>query len=284
MKNRVCLLVFFLWMSSCSHLFYYPDAYMHTDREKLAPYMKENEWQGPHGKVIAWTFTSTKSSPETNKVHILFFHGNAENVSSHFFFLYWLMERGYNYTIFDYPGYGGSEGEPNQRSTTETGRFVLDTLQKKYPDAAFLIFGQSLGGNIALYTAAERAPEHRICGTIIESSFLSYKSIARRVLGRHWSTWLFQPLAYVFISDAYSAKNNIQKLSPLPLLLLHNPKDPVVEFENSQDIFNAAPGPKELIVAENSGHAGAFVGEDRLKYQTLFLQFIKEHCQNYKNP
>lgn len=288
MKNRVCLLVFFLSMSSCGHMFYYPDAYMHFDRDKFTTYLQgskwqEDTWQGPYGKIIAWTFKSAKESLATNKIHILFFHGNAENVSSHFYSLLWILEQGYSYTIFDYPGYGGSEGEPSQKSTTEVGHFVLDKLHKIFPDTTFLIFGQSLGGNIALYTAAERPPDYRICGTVIESSFLSYKTVARRVLSRHWSTWLFQPLSYVLIRDSYSAQNNIQKLSPIPLLVLHNPSDPIVGFENGQDIFDAAPQPKEFVVTENSGHAGAFVGEDRTKFQNLFLNFIRKNCQNYKN-
>lgn len=284
MKNRGCLLVFFLLLSSCSHMFYYPDAYLHIDKDKIAPHLHEKELKGPEGKVIAWTFQSQKTTPATEKIHILFFHGNAENVSSHFYSLYWLMEAGYNYTIFDYPGYGGSEGEPSQKTTTETGKFMLDYLQKTYPDSAILIFGQSLGGNIALYSAAERTSGTPLCGTVIESSFLSYKTTARRVMARHWSTWLFQPLALLLVRDSYSAVDNIQKLAPVPLLVLHDATDPVVEFENGQDLFNTAPGPKDFVRMEASGHASGFHGPDRLKYQQIFLKFLKDHCQNYKRP
>lgn len=262
-------------MTSCSHLFYHPDSYLHSKKEALVPYLTEKELNGPDGKIIAWIFTNPK---KTKKTHLLFFHGNAENVSSHFYSLYWILEHGYSFTIFDYPGYGGSEGEPSQESTTKSGQFMIDYIATNYPDSPILIFGQSLGGNIALYSTAEKKQTKNLCGVVVDSTFLSYKIVARRTLAKNWFTWILQPLAYVLVSDSYSAKDNITKLAPLPLQIYHADTDSVVEIENGRDVFTAALEPKTFIEVTGGEHINAFTGPDRMKYQNSLLKFTKAHC------
>lgn len=273
------LIIFAFWISSCSHLFYYPDTIDRSPRKIITPYLKESLWAGPYGKVSAWTFQKNVKGVSHRKTHLVFFHGNAQNITSHFAALYWILDEGYSYTIFDYPGYGLSEGEASQKSTTETGRFVIDEIRRQNPDDKILVFGQSLGGNIAIYTAATYPEREKICGVVVDSTFLSYKTVARRALSRSWLTWLFQPLAYVLVSDSYSAKQTIQKISPTPLLIYHGQNDPVVDYVNGTDLYEAASEPKQLIPIKSYNHLESFFGPEKEQHKRTLLKFIEKNCE-----
>lgn len=273
------LIIFFSLATSCSHLFYQPDAFLYTDKKKIQKYLKENEISGTEGKIIAWTFSHPDLKPEQKKpVHIILFHGNAQNVSSHFYSLFWILEQGYEYTIFDYPGYGGSEGEPTRQSTTQSGIDVYKWVKAKYPKQKIFIFGQSLGGNISIYSTSKVLPDPQLCGIAVESTFLSYHTVARRLLARNWFTWLFQPLAYVLASDSYSASEAVQHLDSTPLLVMHGDQDPVVDYENGRDVFEAAKQPKTFVEVAGGQHIDALTFPDRNKYQKIFTNFIDQSC------
>lgn len=279
MKTRLLLILFLLITSSCSHLFYQPDSILYTDKQKIQKYFKEIEIPGPEGKIIAWSFSNPDLKSDQKKpVHLVFFHGNAQNVSSHFYSLFWILERGYDFTIFDYPGYGGSEGESTRESTTKTGIEVIKWAQQSFPHKKIFVFGQSLGGNVAIYSASKILPDPQICGLGVDSSYLSYHTVARRILAGNWLTWLFQPIAYLFVSNSFSASEGIKNLNFTPILVMHGNKDFVVDIENGRDIFKAASQPKTFIEVEGGNHINAFNFEDRLKYQKLFLAFIDQYC------
>lgn len=273
------LIIFFFLTTSCSHLFYQPDAFLYTDKEKIQKYFKEHEIQGPQGKIIAWTFSHPELKPEQKKrVHILLFHGNAQNVSSHFYSLFWILEKGYDYTIFDYPGYGGSEGEPTRESTTQSGIEVYRWLKQKYPGQKIFIFGQSLGGNISIYSTSKVLPDPQLCGIAVESTFLNYRTVARRVLARNWLTWIFQPIPYLLVSNSHSASEGVRDLRSTPLLVMHGDHDPVVDFANGKDVYEAALEPKTFVEVKNGQHIDALTFQDRVRYQNIFTDFIDQHC------
>jgi uncharacterized protein len=282
MKRPLCflsLVIFLFLATSCSHLFYQPDAFLYTDKEKIQKYFKENEIQGTEGKIIAWTFSNPDLKLEQKKpVHIILFHGNAQNVSSHFYSLFWILEKGYDYTIFDYPGYGGSEGEPTRKSTTQSGIDVYNWIKSRHPDQKIFIFGQSLGGNISIYSASRVIPDPQLCGIAVESTFLNYHTVAQRLLAKNWFTWIFQPIAYALVSDSYSASEAIHNLGTLPLLVMHGDQDPIVGFENGRDLFEAASQPKTFIEISGGQHIDALTFQDRNKYQKIFTEFIDQSC------
>jgi len=273
------LIIFFFLATSCSHLFYQPDAFLYTDKEKIQKYFKENEIQGSEGKIIVWTFSNPNLKPEQKKpVHLILFHGNAQNVSSHFYSLFWILEKGYDYTIFDYPGYGGSEGEPTRQSTTQSGIDVYKWVKSQHPDQKIFIFGQSLGGNISIYSASKVLPDPQLCGVAVESTFLNYHTVARRLLAKNWFTWIFQPIAYVLVSDSYSASEAVRQLGTTPLMVMHGDRDPVVGYENGQDLFQAANQPKFFVDVTGGQHIDALTFQDRNKYQKIFTDFIDQSC------
>jgi fermentation-respiration switch protein FrsA (DUF1100 family) len=249
---------------------------MYVNLAKVAPAPRQIEFKNSDGKKLVGWYFKADGKPKAN---ILFFHGNAENISSHFLALHWILSHGYSFFIFDYPGYGGSEGKPTQESTTQAGQMALQWLKEKYPDMPIAIFGQSLGGNIAMYTAATDQKKNPLCLVAVESTFKSYKKVGQRVLSNHWFTWALQWIPYLAVPEKFSATDRIDKISPTPLLVVHGEADPVVVIANGQDVFEAAKEPKEFWSVHNGQHIQAFWGPQGAEYRDKFVQYLDKHCR-----
>ncbi|MNJ98460.1 putative hydrolase [compost metagenome] len=270
------LLSFMGALSACGHMFYYPTQGMYVDVNKLEPRPQQIEFEtSDKKKVIGWYF-----QPESKKAkaRLLYFHGNGQNLSSHFIGLYWILKEDYEFMIFDYPGYGGSEGEPTQQSTTDSGKKALEWLNQQEPQLPVVIFGQSLGGNVALYTAAT-TKDPNTCMVVVESTFKSYPKVAQRVMAGHWTTWLFQLFPYLVISDSYSANNVIQDIAPTPLIVIHGDADPIVKIKNGEDVFAAAKAPKEFWKVPGGGHIQAFTGDHKEVFRKQLVAALEKNCK-----
>lgn len=209
---------------------------------------------------------------------ILFFHGNAENLTSHFYALYSAPANGYNYFIFDYRGYGQSGGDsPNPKGTVADGRAAIQWLRKHEPDRSIVIFGQSLGGAIALRAVLDLRKDFSPKAVIVDSTFPSYQSVARWALSQSWLTWFLQPLTYVLLSDRYAPDGQVAQLSPVPLLVIHGTQDHVVGHEMSDRLFSMASEPKEFWKIEGGQHID-FMWRDNGKYATKFYEYLDKYC------
>lgn len=268
-------LILSLYLLGCSHVLYYPDKKMYTDIKKLEIPPQIHKIKNYNSDSIElWHFQSKTFPP---KAVIVQFHGNAQNVSAHFTALYWALAHDFDFVTFDYPGYGGSEGVPTPESTVKTGIDVLKWTRKKYPNTPIVVFGQSLGGAIGLKSTLDAQSEVNPCLVTVESTFASYQGVGRDVLRQQWLTWLFQPLAYLLLSDEWAPNSKIKNLSPTPLVVMHSKKDPIVPFKMGQDVYNKAMAPKDFWET-TGGHIDAFTANDRLIWQNRFSQKIIEAC------
>lgn len=261
-------------LTACTHLFYQGDSWRYVDEKILAKPPEEVVFESEdHKKIHGWYF---HSGPHP-RGKILFFHGNAQNRSSHFYSLYWILGHHYDYLIFDYPGYGDSEGSPTQESTTMSGAVALNWLAKQEPQVPLILFGQSLGGNIAMYVAANH-PEAKPCEVVVDSTFKSYRKVAQRVLNHHWFTWPLQGLPYLIVSEDYSASDQVGKISPVPLLVFHSEADGIVSINNGEDVFAAAQEPKFFYRVPEGDHIQTFVGKHKDEYQKILLDSFAKYC------
>lgn len=232
-----------LLLTGCQSFFYMPLQNKIFDPAKINMHPDDVFLSTISGnKIHGWYFASTQKDV---KGTVLFFHGNAENITSHFLMLRWLPDAGYNYFIFDYPGYGLSTGKPNPENTVEAGIAAAEWLHEKKDQRPLIIYGHSLGGIIAMRAVEEMKSSVPIRNVIIEASFSSYKKMGRRVLSRQWWTWWLQPVTYVFVSDKYSPEP-ISQIAPIPMLFIHGTEDHVIEQESSEELYEAAKDPKEI--------------------------------------
>lgn len=256
-------------LGGCSSLLYYPTQGQHFDPGRIPLKYEDIFITGKDGKKIhAWYFPAVGP----NKGTFLYFHGNGENLTSHFIGLFWLPAKGYSYMIFDYPGYDKSEGEATPESTVEAGKAALRWLTKNKNTGPLFIYGQSLGGNIALRVALDMKQEVPIKAVIVDGTFASYQGVGRAVLAKNWLTWLLQPLPYLVLSDKY-APNNLQDLPPIPLLVIHGELDPVIPVNEGKKLFAKASEPKQLWLLPEGHHGDSFFTE-KARYREKLMEYL----------
>jgi len=209
---------------------------------------------------------------------ILFLHGNAENISTHIASVYWLPAHGYDVFLFDYRGYGKSEGQPTLSGIQKDYSAALDYLFHR-PGADtdnVFVFGQSLGAGVVLVGTDKSPYKSRLRAVITEGAFTSYRAVAREMFSHFWLTWLFQWPLSLTIDDDYRPIDHIAGISPTPLLLIHSKQDEVIPFHNALELYAAARQPKTLWVLKNVRHIHAFTKPEN---RNKLLEYLQAHLK-----
>ncbi len=187
---------------------------------------------------------------ETNPARdvLLFFHGNAGNISHRMVSLQLFNRLGLSTFIIDYRGYGESEGKPSEAGTyldaEAAWRYLVE--ERKVDPSQIVIFGRSLGAAIASYIASKHTPR----ALIIESAFTSVADLA----GRYYP---FMPVRWI----THFKYNTLDLVSAVkcPLLVVHSRQDDIIPFSHGRRIFDAAPMPKEFLEITGSHNDGFMV-------------------------
>lgn len=275
------LLAAALAATGCSNLLYYPVRPLILDPQKAAgldPEVVTFETEAGE-QIHAWWFASKKGPA---KATLVFFHGNAENLSSHFMSLAWMPDEGYQYLIFDYPGYGSSTGKPTPLGTVQSGVAALRFVHKYKDQRPLVIFGQSLGGNVAMRSFEEIRGEIPVCSLVIDSSFDSYRRAGRRALAKSWVTWIFQPLGWLLLSDD-QAPRDLSKFTPTPVLFIHGDGDRIIESRFSEEMYEKAREPKELWIIPGGRHIATF-HQNKGEYRKRLVEYLERRCGEPLSP
>lgn len=279
MGKSIALAMMILCTAACSSLLYYPSRVRFTDPKSLSYTPQEVRFKESSGnEVVAWYFQQPKGLPV--KARLVFFHGNGQNLSTHYISLYWLLQHGYEFLIFDYPGYGASQGDPSPENSVTSGIAATRWLLAREPKAPLAFFGQSLGGAVAFATALETKGEIPLCLLAVESTFGSFRGVARDVLAKNWWSWWMQPLTYLVLSDRYSPSGREDKLAPTPLIVIHGDDDQVVAFERGEKLFNRASEPKEFWRVPEGQHIDAFTGPLKNEFRPKLVAALDKHCRS----
>lgn len=272
-----------LCLFSCSGVFYQPDRNLHYPPEQFQLNPQNIQFLSGDGTHLTGWFFVTKQNPP--KGTLIQFHGNAENISSHYLSLIWMIQSGYNLFVFDYRGYGRSEGNPTQEGTYLDALAALNEgwrlhqLSHKSPQKQFIVYGQSLGGAIAMRALTDFDKKDKVDLVVMDSTFLSYRAIARKKLTEHWYTWPLSPLATLLVSDDYSAEKALTD-NKIPLLVIHDKMDPVVPFSCGQEIFDNATSEKHFWILNNGKHI-SFFSPEYVENRSKFLDFLSFHRTSF---
>jgi uncharacterized protein len=105
------------------------------------------------GNLHAWHINAKQRPPKALIIH---FHGNAENISTHYRSMLWLVDEGYDVFTFDYPGFGKSKGRPEVENSMAAGQAVIRFAKEQFKDARQILYGQSFGGALVTYLAGKK--------------------------------------------------------------------------------------------------------------------------------
>ena len=180
---------------------------------------------------------------------VVFFHGNGGNLSHRAPLVARMRaELGVNVFIFDYQGYGQSNGVPSEFATAADARAAVHyVLSRTDVDPARVVYyGESLGGAVAIQLATEQPP----LGLVAQSSFTSVADMSRL----HYPVLGF---LLPFATYRYDSLTAIRTVST-PLMLVHGEADSLVPPWCSQQLLNAAAGPKRLHLIPGAGHNDVF--------------------------
>jgi fermentation-respiration switch protein FrsA (DUF1100 family) len=262
-----------IWiLSACNGLFYYPSQKIYYTPDVFRAAYENIFFKSKDGTELNGWFIPAVGPVKGTVIH---FHGNAENMTNHYLFVRWLPNEGFNLFVFDYRGYGASSGKPERQGMVEDSMAAIDYVRRR-PDVdprRLLVFGQSLGGALALAAVAQDSKDG-IRAVVVESAFASYRGIAREKLGDFWLTWPIQwPLAWLLISDDESPLTIMKKIAPIPLLVIHGDKDETVSYSQGRQIYQKASPPKEFWTVAGGHHTEAFTRYAK-EYQPKLVEFF----------
>ena len=207
----------------------------------------------------AWFVPAEEEGPV-----VLFCHGNAGNISHRLDTIRILNGLGLGVLIFDYRGYGRSQGSPSEEGTYRDAEaaWAYLTAERNVPPNGIILFGRSLGGPIAAYLATRHDP----AALIVESAFTSIPDIGA-------AAYPYLPVRLVSRYD-YPTETYVSQVT-CPVLVVHSPADEMIPYEHGQAIYEAAAEPKEFLAISGSHNEGFRASEE--EYSRGLADFLNGH-------
>lgn len=183
-------------------------------------------------------------APENRGV-ILFFHGNAGNISHRLDSLLLFHRLGFSTLIFDYRGYGRSQGSPSEAGTYRDAEAAWSYLirERSIAPSNIILFGRSLGAAVAVHQAAVHNPG----ALIVESCFTSVPDIAAEL-------YPFLPVRWLSRLN-YNVQQQLQMVT-CPVMVVHSRDDEIIPFRHGRALYRSANDPKQFLELHGSHNNG----------------------------
>jgi alpha-beta hydrolase superfamily lysophospholipase len=241
-----------------SHLLYFPHREIIGTPALLGLTFTDEEFRTSDGVLLHGWFVPAGSAAQT----ILFMHGNGGNISYLLETLAIAHRLGYNMYVFDYRGYGLSQGSPDEEGTYRDAMaaWTFLTSERGIPARTIILQGRSLGGAVAAWLATQRNP----AGLVIESSFTSVPDIAS-------DAYPFFPVR-LLSRFRYPTIEYVREVR-CPVLVIHSQDDEIVPYEHGTKLFEAAKEPKAFLKI-SGGHNEGFVLDEK-RYREGIERFVR---------
>ena len=177
---------------------------------------------------------------------IIFFHGNAGDLTNRIHKLNELNKLDVNILIISWRGFSGNLGEPTEKNLYQDAKKSVEWLNKSGIEKKnIILYGESLGTGVA----TELGQENSFAGIILESPFTSIANAAK----------IYYPYLPIdlLIKDRYDSIKKIKNIK-IPILVMHGKKDDVVPFKMGVELFEMANQPKYNYFSENDDHMMEF--------------------------
>jgi len=232
----------------CSYMFFKQESYVYFPDSRI--------WTSPAEEGLAFEEVRLRTADgiglgawwvpaEAPRGALAFCHGNGGNIADRLDKVAYFHGLGLSVLIFDYRGYGTSGGTPCEEGTYRDLDAALNHLEGRrgLPSDRILLYGESLGGAVAVEAAARRPA----AALIVESTFTSVVGMARKYYPWLPARWLAR--------IRYDSLGRIGAVR-CPVLVLHSPEDDIVPFEMGEALFAAAHRPKRFARTEGDHNTG----------------------------
>ena len=239
---------------------FFPDRYPigRWNIKELAVQPTEHSFITPDGvRLHAWLFRSN----DANAPLLIWFHGNAGNITNRAEMAVELARRGVSTFLFDYRGFGKSEGQPTESKVYVDALAAYDYVQTLAPPKVVL-YGESVGGPYAAYVAKERKGSHAV---ILENSFSSLRDLGNA---------LYAPLPLGWTAPFAMRTSDWLNEAGLPVLVMHGKRDQVIPYRIGRKLYDDLRVPKELLTSENAGHS-EIPALDAARYYDAVTRFAR---------
>ncbi|MCP4050966.1 MAG: alpha/beta hydrolase [bacterium] len=254
-------LILFIYFSQ-SKLIYFPKRDILQTPQTLGLSYENIDIKTSDNTIInAWFIPADKSD-----LTILYCHGNAGNISYHLDKIPLFNQLDITTLIFDYRGYGKSQGKTTEEGTYIDAEAAWDYLinERNTDPDKLIIYGHSLGCAIASNLAVKKQAK----ALILEAPFTSIKDIGAE-------TYPFIP-AKMLCKFNYDNENNLRSFNN-NLLILHSPEDEIIPFHHGKKLFKNASTPKTFIELSGTHNEGAITSYPAYKNKlNVFLNNLKQ--------
>jgi len=258
------LLIYFVLRWFEHHQVYQPFAALEANGDALGRPFEEVHFSASDGvKLHGWFFPAGTNSHRAD-LAVLICHGNGGNISHRLGFCEVMLETGVNVFVFDYRGYGRSEGRPSEQGTYRDAQAAHQWLRQK-DFTNIVAYGESLGAGVV----AELALRESLAGAVLQSSFTSIPNI-----GAELFPWL--PVRWIS-TIKYDTRSKLPRLK-IPVLVMHSRADMLIPFTHGEENFAAANEPK--MFWELKGDHNDFLEVDRARFLEGMEKFLSvlEHA------
>jgi hypothetical protein len=245
---------------------YKPNRALEASGLELGRPMEEVWLQTSDGvRLHGWFFPADKLSSRAHQV-LLLCHGNAGNIGHRLHWAKAWLELGLNVFVFDYRGYGRSDGRPGEAGTYLDAQAAWQWLRAKgFAAVNIIVLGKSLGGGVA----SELALREPVGALILQSTFTSIPDI-----GSELYRWL--PVRRLH-SIHYDTIHRLPRIKA-PVLVAHGRRDDLIGFHHAEKNFQAANKPKMLL--EIAGDHVSTIEDGREEYLKGLERFLTDHLNH----
>ena len=208
-------------------------------------------------KLKSWIINKDLKNFKT----LVFFHGNAGDLSNRIYKLNELDKLDINILLISWRGFSGNEGYPTEKNLYEDAEAAIKWLnKKKVSNSQIILYGESLGTGVAV----EIASKNNFNSIILESPFTSIENSAKIY-------YPYLPVSFL-LKDRYDSISKIKKINS-PILIMHGRKDDIVPFFMGKKLFEKANSPKDSYFTDIDDHM--------MEFNSQLLNKIKDFITKY---
>lgn len=213
-------------------------------------------------KLHSWIVPFSNEGFNPKDPSILFCHGNAGNISHRLAKIKIFHDLGFNIFIFDYRGYGKSQGSPSEEGIYKDTQAAYNYLKNELGAEKIIGFGESLGSAVII----DLASKQDLDALIVESGFSSARAMGKRIY----------PIVPAFVFNAKFDSINKVKNIKCPKLIIHSVNDEIVPFKQAQDLYEAAAEPKIFVELVGGHNDCALVSQE--KFEQAITDFARRQA------